>query len=159
MFIDAQDFDGTPLDRKTIPQGQLNIESKERNNLFPWKGQFSPQLIEAFLQTYASAGAFILDPFLGSGTVLSEAGRLGYSAFGSEVNPAAFKMAEVYRFLNVKAGDRRKAVQHVEDIVLDALPASPSLFSTPARTHNIPIQQTLAKAVETKATPLHKTLL
>src|SRR5438128_517596 len=85
---DAPDFDGTPLDTTTIPQERLNIDNKERSNLFPWNGQFSPQLVEALLEAYAPARGFVLDPFLGSGTVLHEAGRRGHPAFGSEVNPA-----------------------------------------------------------------------
>ncbi len=46
------------------------IENMERSNPFPWNGQFSPQLVETLLQTYAPSGGFMLDPFLGSGTVL-----------------------------------------------------------------------------------------
>lgn len=68
MPRDAQpDFQGVPLDTWTIPPNRLNIDNKERSNLFPWKGQFSPQLVEALLQTYAERGSFVLDPFLGSG--------------------------------------------------------------------------------------------
>ncbi len=66
--IDVPVFDGTPLDTTTIPQRRLNIADKNRSNLFPWNGQFSPQLIEVLLETYAPASAFVLDPFVGSGT-------------------------------------------------------------------------------------------
>ena len=58
---------------------------------------------------YTKDGDFILDPFLGSGTVLHEAGRLRRPAFGVEINPAAYKMAETYRFINLKPADREAA--------------------------------------------------
>src|SRR5438128_9096313 len=98
-LVDAPDFGGIPLDTKTIPQDRLNIDNKERSNLFPWNGQFSPQLIEELLRTFAPSGGFVLDPLLGSGTVLYEAARLGHPAFGAEINPAALKMAQTYLFM------------------------------------------------------------
>src|SRR5437660_5130840 len=106
MDHNQPDFDGLPLDRTSVAQVLLNIDNKERSNLFPWNGQFSPQLVEAFIQTYAKAGSCILDPFLGSGTVLHEAGRGGFPAFGSEINPAAFKMASPYTLINMKPATR-----------------------------------------------------
>ena len=47
---------------------------------------------------------------MGSGTVLCEDGRCGYAAFGSEINPAAFKMASTYTLINTKPAERRRAV-------------------------------------------------
>jgi hypothetical protein len=49
-IADGPDFGAMPLDTATIPQRRLNIDNKVRSNLFPWNGQFSPQLIEAFLK-------------------------------------------------------------------------------------------------------------
>ena len=152
----SPDFGGMPLDT-TITQDRLNIDNKERSNLFPWNGQFSPQLIETLLETYAAPGSFVLDPFLGSGTVLHEAGRRGHPAFGSEVNPAAFKMAQVYRFINVKAAERRKVVEDVTEVLKNSLPDAPSLFFPAGKTIDVPIQQALAE-VEAAA-PLCKILL
>ena len=151
---DAPHFDGVPLDRKTIPQSRLNIDNKERSNLFPWNGQFSPQLVEALLQTYANPNAFVLDPFLGSGTVLHEAGRLGHAAFGSEVNPAAFKMARVYSFLNVNSARRREVVREITDILQEVLPDQPSLFIPAPKTPDAPIQELLADAAVSAEDPL-----
>ncbi len=149
---DEPNFEGVLLDAKTIPQEHLNIDNKERSNLFPWNGQFSPQLIETILRTYASAGSVVLDPFLGSGTVLHESGRLGYSAFGSEVNPAAFKMAEIYRFINAKPARRKNVVSDADAIIRESLPAAPSLFS-PGKQLSIPLHEVLsneAKKVDDK---------
>ena len=36
---------------KPIPQATLNIVEKSRANLFSWRGQFSPQLIEVIVIT------------------------------------------------------------------------------------------------------------
>jgi DNA modification methylase len=155
---DAPDFDGLPLDTTTIPRERLNIDNKERSNLFPWNGQFSPQLVEALLETYTPAGAFVLDPFLGSGTVLNEAGRRGHPAFGSEVSPAAHKMAQVYRFINVSAVLRRKTAEEVADILLDALPSAPSLFSPSRHIPSANLQTTLA-ALACGGQALHSRIL
>jgi SAM-dependent methyltransferase len=117
-----------PLDTLTISQSQLNIDNKDRSNLFPWNGQFSPQLIERLIQAYADPQAFILDPFLGSGTVLYEAGRLGMAAFGSEINPAALKMAATYKLINVPPARRRRIIEEVSDFLSDLMPDAMPLF-------------------------------
>ncbi|MGC9504785.1 hypothetical protein [Baaleninema sp.] len=52
-----------PVDNTEIPQDQLNIEDKTRRNLLPWKGQFSPQLIEVLLKTYSFDGCQVLYQF------------------------------------------------------------------------------------------------
>jgi DNA modification methylase len=123
------DFDSVLLDRKTIPQERLNIDCKERSNLLPWSGQFSPQLVEVLLQTYSKDGDIILDPFLGSGTVLHEAGRLQRPAFGVEINPAAYQMATTYRFINLKKGERKAAIAEVDDLFQRLFPDQYPLFS------------------------------
>jgi hypothetical protein len=107
----------------------LNIDNKERSNPFPWNGQFSPQLVEVMLQTYAGPRSFILDPFLGSGTVLHEAGRMHHPAFGAEINPAAYKMAQVYRFINVGRPGRQEVVEEVDAVIQEACPGLNPLFS------------------------------
>ncbi|HUY91890.1 MAG TPA: DNA methyltransferase [Pirellulales bacterium] len=132
QFSPASLLNDIPLDTRTISQDRLNIEGKVRSNLFPWNGQFSPQLVHAFLETYGGAGDFVLDPFMGSGTVLIEAGRLQRRAFGAEINPAAFKMAQVYSFVNASGPSRRESLERVDDILHDAF-GSPSLFSAKRR--------------------------
>src|SRR6516162_8718663 len=101
MDHDQPDFGAVPLDRTTVAQDLLNIDNKQRSNLFPWNGQFSPQLIEVLLRTYAPKKGLVLDPFAGSGTVLCEAGAFGLPVIGAEINPAACKMAQIYRLMNL----------------------------------------------------------
>jgi SAM-dependent methyltransferase len=119
---------GVPLDSTTIPQTVLNIISKERSNLFPWNGQFSPQLLEALLTTFAKDAVTVLDPFVGSGTVLHEAAKLGKEVFGVEINPAAFKMAQTYRLMGLPTTERMRLLGQVDERVLNLLPEAP-LFS------------------------------
>lgn len=103
-----------PSDNTEISQDKLNIEEKERSNLFPWKGQFSPQLVEVLLKTYGSKTSFILDPFMGSGTVLYESGFLGLRALGLEINPAACKIAQIYTLINLGQLDRNNILKSLE---------------------------------------------
>ncbi len=122
MGHDEPDFQGVPLDRATVPQALLNIDNKLRSNLFPWNGQFSPQLIEVLLRTYAKKHGLVLDPFAGSGTVLYEAGTLEMPVVGSEINPAASKMAQVYSLMNVPVAKRKMLANQLERNLLEYLP-------------------------------------
>ncbi|HJT76763.1 MAG TPA: DNA methyltransferase [Gemmataceae bacterium] len=131
MGHEQPDFDGVFLDRTTVAQALLNIDNKQRSNLLPWNGQFSPQLIEVLLRTYAPKNGLVLDPFAGSGTVLYEAGSLGMPVVGAEINPAACKMAEIYCLINASVAKRRALMTRLERLLEDCLPAAePSLFST-----------------------------
>jgi len=110
---------------KPIPQALLNIEEKNRSNLFAWRGQFSPQLIECLLDAYCLPDSIVLDPFAGSGTVLYEAAARSLSAFGFEINPSAWSFSKVYEFANMKPAEReaviaelRSNVEHEFPIVL-----------------------------------------
>lgn len=97
-----------------ISKSTLDIEEKDRSNLFPWKGQFSPQLIEVLLDNYAKKGMTILDPFMGSGTVLVESAMKGLDVFGTELNPAAVKMAQFYSFINKSIETRKDLISKIE---------------------------------------------
>ncbi len=113
-----------------LPVNTLNIKAKSRSNLFPWRGQFSAQLVEALLRAYAVPGSVLLDPFMGSGTVLVEAARLGLPAYGCEVNPAAFLLGRVYELCNRSADERRYLLDQAEAILSRARPTAfePQLF-------------------------------
>jgi len=51
---------------------KLNVTQKTRSNPFSWRGQFTPELVEYFLDVHADSDSLIADPFSGSGTVLLE---------------------------------------------------------------------------------------
>lgn len=93
-----------------VPQGLLNIEDKSRSNLFAWRGQFSPQLIECLLDAYCLLESVVLDPFAGSGTVLLESAMKSLRTFGFEVNPAAWCFSKLYEFANIPPEDRERPI-------------------------------------------------
>jgi hypothetical protein len=113
----------------TLSQDALNITNKIRSNLFTWRGQFSPQLVEALLKAYAPKRGLVLDPFVGSGTVLCEAGRLGLRAFGTEINPAAANLAQVYTNINKTPRQRQDMLASLEKEIYSYLSPKTPLFS------------------------------
>ena len=120
MLLDGA-FAATPLDRKSLPRSRLDIARRVRTNRFPWTGQFSPQFVEALLETYAPASGAVLDPFVGSGTSLGEAARLELSAHGSELNPAALILSRVYELVNIDANRRVVILKDIEDRLSQAI--------------------------------------
>ena len=108
-------FATTFLDRESVPQGSLDITNRVRTNLLPWAGQFSPQLVEELLVAYGQRAGVVMDPFVGSGTSLVEAARLGKAARGNDINPAAAILARVYCLVNVGVADREAELDFLED--------------------------------------------
>jgi 16S rRNA G966 N2-methylase RsmD len=105
---------------KPIHKDKLDIVAKTRSNLFAWRGQFSPQLIEVILDAYCLPNSVILDPFAGSGTVLLEAGRLEFEAYGFEINPAALILSKIYEFINNQK--RKESIKVVRNLIDQEFP-------------------------------------
>jgi len=106
-----EDFENKPLDRQSIPQESLDLANKFRASLFPWRGQFSPELVELFLNQYSQDTSVILDPFAGSGTTLFEAARKGLTCYAAEINPSAIEMARTAHFSNLFLAQRKDVIQ------------------------------------------------
>jgi SAM-dependent methyltransferase len=104
---------------KPIPQDVLDIEEKNRSNLFAWRGQFSPQLIECLLEAYCPPDSVVVDPFAGSGTVLYEAATMSLAAFGFEINPSAWSFSKLYEFANIPLGARDVAISELRSRIED----------------------------------------
>lgn len=102
---------------KQLQPSLLNIEEKNRSNLFAWRGQFSPQLIEYLLDAYCMPGSVVLDPFAGSGTVLLEAALMSLPAYGFEINPAAWCFSKLYEFTNTQKEQRTEVIKELRDIL------------------------------------------
>lgn len=126
-------LDGRKTDRVRIPQHLLDIESRVRTNLFPWRGQFSPGLVEVFLSTYASAGDLVFDPFAGVGTTLMEAARQKLPCFGAELNPAAVAMAQTVMFISLHKKERKEYLDRVEALLDNAFGHNLPLFGKRSR--------------------------
>lgn len=72
--------------------------------LFRYPAKFHPPVVHALLDRYTAPGSTILDPFVGSGTLLVEAVIAGRSAIGVDVDPVAVAVS------NAKAGRYRPDV-------------------------------------------------
>jgi hypothetical protein len=103
-----------PSSNCVLDQEKLDVAQKTRANLFNWRGQFTPELIDYLLDTYSSQGDIIVDPFAGSGTVLLESVRKGLACQGLEINPAAYAMSHFYTLCNIELGRRMQLFQAIE---------------------------------------------
>jgi tRNA G10 N-methylase Trm11 len=136
MSLLAGIYAETPLNTSEIPQADLDIVNKSRSNPLRWNGQFSPQLVQVLLNTYANSGSVLFDPFLGSGTVLLEAGLAGLPASGTEINPAAVTLAQTYRFINAPVELRRFHVREVSKLLQREFLQPLPLFQDPDQNPN-----------------------
>jgi DNA modification methylase len=98
-------------------QEKLDVTKKTRANIFNWRGQFTPQLIEYLLDHYSKAGDVIADPFAGSGTVLLESIEKDVSCFGFEINPAAYAMSKFYSMSNLEQTIRAEILHSLKNKV------------------------------------------
>jgi len=55
----------------------------------------SENLVEAFYRQHDFAGLAVFDPFMGSGTTIGEAHKLGFTALGRDINPVACESVRV----------------------------------------------------------------
>lgn len=95
-------------------QNLLDIDQKTRTSVLPWRGQFSPQLVEYFIEKNLPRSGVILDPFSGSGTVLYEAAALGHQAIARDINPAAIALAKASSICVVPKNQRNIILEEVD---------------------------------------------
>ncbi len=55
----------------------------------------SANLVESFYRQHDFAGLTVFDPFMGSGTTIGEAHKLGFTALGRDINPVACEAVRV----------------------------------------------------------------
>ena len=123
-------LENMPCDRDSISQESLDLANKFRTSLLPWRGQFSPELIEIFLNAYSEATDVVFDPFVGSGTTLFEAARKGLRGYGAEINPAAVEMSKTAQFAPLTLEERRAIIRDTEKRVKKYMrPLMQDLFS------------------------------
>lgn len=98
-----------------LVQNKLDVNTKKRANLFNWRGQFTPEFVEYIIETFnCDSESLILDPFAGSGTVLIESAVKSISSVGFEINPAAFQMANFYKYSRFDLKERQEIVTGIE---------------------------------------------
>lgn len=103
--------------RQSLDNKDVDIYNKQRSNLFTWRGQFSPQLIEILIESYGKSGDILFDPFLGSGTVLLEAALLNIEAYGTELNPAAYGFAKIYELTQIDLILREESISDIDNLI------------------------------------------
>lgn len=108
-------------------QEKLDVTKKTRANLFNWRGQFTPELIEYLLCSYSKSGDVVADPFAGSGTVLLESARRNLSCSGFEINPAAYAMSKFYSVSNLEQTAREEILSCLEKKVSKLIKSSSTL--------------------------------
>lgn len=123
-----------PIDRDFVPQEKLDVRERERKSLYPWRGQFSPGLVDLLLGIYAREDTVVLDPFAGSGTTLLESASRGLECYGVEINPAAVQLASMARFANLGKPERKAAFDLAENLLEEHIGSF--LPATLFRTHS-----------------------
>ena len=83
---------------------------------------FSPpgtDIVSALYQRRAASNEVVFDPFMGSGTTIGEAIKLGFRTIGQDINPVSFFLVKNA----LAAQSRSKIVQEFEAIQEDTAPA------------------------------------
>lgn len=85
-------------------------------------------LRDEFYATHDFSGKTVFDPFMGAGTTIGEAHKLGFTALGRDINPvavqavrsalgpmAAERLNQAYDFLSKEVGDKLQALYRSKD--------------------------------------------
>ncbi|MFH1104800.1 MAG: DNA methyltransferase, partial [Actinomycetota bacterium] len=70
----------------------VSLGSRRTNSphdFYRYPARFPPKFAAAAVQAFTRPGDLVLDPFVGGGTTLVEAVRLGRRAVGADINPIA----------------------------------------------------------------------
>lgn len=117
----------TDLESLNLNWRERDLPERERtkdvHRLHPYLGKFIPQLVEVFLRKFRPR--FVVDPFVGSGTTLVEASRVGVSSFGVDVSPFNCLLTKV----KTDVYDISRLESEVADILHRTERSQRSLFS------------------------------
>lgn len=85
---------GWDQDSEPIPSLRRQSTRYSAHGLHEYRGKFNPQVVRAIGNLLGFApGAWVFDPFCGSGTTLLEAAHIGWNAIGIDINPLAVLIA------------------------------------------------------------------
>ncbi len=105
----------------TLDKCKLDLICKTQTNPFNWRGQFTPDLEVYLLDTLAKEGSVVADPFAGSGTVLLESAKRGYSCIGLDINPSAYYMSKFYEYSSLSTDKREDLMQTIRTLIGNAV--------------------------------------
>ncbi len=121
------------VDRDFLSQESLDVTSRSKVSALPWRGQFTPDLARTLIDAYTKRGDRVLDPFVGSGTTLSQSIEAGLECMGCEINPAAIELSRVFETAGMVIPVRNEKVKALREIsnklTLSDGDELPSLFS------------------------------
>ena len=104
-------------------QRYLDVIEKGRSNYFNWRGQFTPEFVEYIISKFYEPNLRVIDPFVGSGTVLLEAGRKNLECFGFEINPAAYFMSSFYQLINLNYSEKTSLIEQCGELISKIIPS------------------------------------
>jgi SAM-dependent methyltransferase len=80
---------------QTIPSLRRQSTRYSAHGLHEYRGKFNPQVVRAIGNLFGlEPGAWMFDPFCGSGTTLLEAAHIGWNALGIDINPLGVLIAD-----------------------------------------------------------------
>ena len=103
---------------KSFFKGNLFRTGYATHGLFPYRGKFHPQMIKGLMNIMGlKPGETILDPMMGSGTVLVEASLMGINSIGVDASPFCRFMTQTkIDTLTMSLARARKALNNYEDV-------------------------------------------
>jgi hypothetical protein len=152
-------FAEVPINTSEIPQQALDLANRTRTNPFPWRGQFSPGLVELLLKTYARRESRVLDPFAGIGTTLVGAARNNLASIGTEINPAAVTMAGSVVFIPSRLDERRATIEQVRSLLKENCSVNQPLWSGPEQQSGSPVAKLVSLLECDQTSELESSLL
>lgn len=86
------------LKSAAVSQKPVSLGCRRTNSpheFYRYPARFSPEFAQAAIRAFSAEGDLVLDPFVGGGTVLVEAMRLGRKSIGADINELATFVSKV----------------------------------------------------------------
>lgn len=77
------------------------------HRFYRYPARFSPLFVQAAIEQFTKPGDLVFDPFVGGGTTLVEAMRLGRAGVGSDINELAIFISQVKTTLLTEAAEQK----------------------------------------------------
>jgi hypothetical protein len=128
--------ESSPPEPKPLQIKRRDVESRYTHLNFRFPAKFHPPVVRTLIEEFTEPGQSVLDPFVGSGTLLVEAAVAGRVAFGSDVDPLAIAVSRAKsvsldpdnlqriqaRLLSVVAASRRSPADYSDLMHTDISP-------------------------------------